>query len=372
MKKRNSPLLLLIFLLISSYVYTQSPKIEYIAHAAFVLESSQGTRVVIDPYHSYRQMGFTFPEGILADFVLITHPHYDHDGRRYFSENTPVYRDKGVYQYNDILFKGIGSKHSFAEQIGKSGNQNYNTIWVVEVDGIKIAHLGDNEVPTAEEVKQLADVDYIIGHPRDEYLALFPNATYIPNHYLLPEITKHKNWMQPVDGWLKEKQEVQKLATNIYEPIKNDTSARILVFTPSSLVQEWSQEYYEALTAIKEGSALQKASGDFEMILAAYDKAIALAPYVMDGYYGKAVTLSRKQRHQETIRLLEQAFVAVPDIDWGVEAKARELLAEAYVAIGQSKLAYQHYVWLYRHNSIVNKNTIDKAEAFIKNYLEGK
>jgi len=60
----------------------------------------------------------------------------------------------------------------------------------------------------------------------------------------------------------------------------------------------------------------------------------------------------------------------VPDVDWGVEAKARTLLAEAYIATNQSTLAYNQYVWLRRHDRIVNRMTIEKAEAFIKNYLE--
>lgn len=368
MKMRRLFISCVVLLTMCTTLSAQTPKIEYIAHAAFVLESSQGTRVVIDPYHSYRQMGFTFPENIQTDFVLITHPHYDHDGSQYFSKNTPIFRDAGIYQYKDIRYEGIGSKHSFAEQIGKTGNQNYNTIWVVEIDGIKIAHLGDNGVPTSDEVKQLADVNYIIGHPRDDYFSLFPNATYIPNHYLLPEITKHKNWMQPVDGWLKEKQEVVKLATNTYKPIKNDTSAKILVFTPSSEVQEWVPEYYQALAFIKEGSELQKASGDFETIIATYDKAIQIAPFVMDGYYVKAITLSRKQKHKQLIEVLQRAFITVPDIDWGVEAKARELLANAYVETNQPELAYQQYVWLLRHDRIVNRNTLKTAQEFIVNY----
>lgn len=370
MKNASLGLITACILLLTTVINAQTPKIEYIAHAAFVIESSQGTRVVIDPYHSYRQMGFTFPEDVTADLVLITHPHYDHDGSQYFSKNTPVFRDAGTYQYKDIMYKGIASNHTYAQQIGKSGNQNYNTIWVVEVNGIKIAHLGDNEVPTPEEIQQLSDVDYIIGHPQDAYLILFPNATYIPNHYLLPEITNHKNWMQPVSGWLEGKKDVVKLTTNTYKPIKNDTSARILVFKPSTKVQEWSKEYYEALVVMKEGLELQKASGDFETIITIYDKAIQIAPYVMDGYYSKAVLLSRKQKYKEVISILERGFVAVPDIDWGTKAKARELLAEAYSATGQKELTYNQYVWMSRHDRIVNKNTLKIAQDFIKKYLE--
>lgn len=353
-------------------VGAQSPKIEYIAHAAFVIESSQGTRVVIDPYHSYKQMGFTFPENILADFVLITHPHYDHDGSQYFSKNTAVFRDSGTYQYKDIAFYGIASNHSFAEQIGKSGNQNYNTIWVVEIDGIKIAHLGDNEVPTAAEVLQLADVDYIIGHPRDADLQLFKDKVYIPNHYLLPEVTKHTNWMKPVNTWLENKEDVKQLSSNVYTPSSKDQTAQILVFKPSPLVQEWSQDYYDALEAIAEGYKVYKESEDIPEAILFMDKAISLAPFVMDGYYAKAVMISRLPEAYVTggesmtvAHVLEQGFNRVPDVDWGAEAQARVLLARYYVSVDSDKLAFNQYLWLQRHDRIVNKRVIKEAQEYI-------
>lgn len=359
---------LVLVLTLSSSLFAQTPKIEYIAHAAFILESSQGTRVIIDPYHSYKQMGFTFPEAIAADAVLITHPHYDHDGSQYFSKNTPIYRDVGRYQINDIQFYGISSKHSFAEQIGKSGNQNYNTIWVVELDGVRIAHLGDNGVPSAEEVSLLQDVDYIIGHPQDAYYSLFTDKTYIPNHYLLPEVTKHTNWMKPVAGWLEGKSDVSKLESNSYTPTVKDTAGKILVFQPSPLVQEWSQDYYDALAAISAGYASYKETENLEEAVAFMDKAITLAPFVMDGYYSKAVLLSRKQENTKLISVLEHAFSAVPDVDWGTEAKARILLARAYAATANTTLAYNHYRWLHRHQRIANTNDLKEAQEYITTF----
>ncbi len=362
-------ILLVLFLMSSAYVKAQHTKIEYIAHAAFVIESTQGTRVLIDPYFSYNQLGYTFPENIATDLVLITHPHYDHDGSAYFSENTPVYRDGGDYQYKDVKFIGINSKHSYAEQIGKSGNQNYNTLWVVEVDGIKIAHLGDNGLLTPDEIKKLKDVDYVIGHIQDEFLALFNHATYIPNHYLLPEITRHTNWMQPIDQWLEGKKEVTKLTTNTYRFPLQKPSAKILVFKPSQAVKEWPQSYYDALTAIKEGLEDSKASQDIETAIATMDRAIKLAPYVMDGYRHKAVLLSRKQKNNEVISVLEHAFTVVADVDWGTEARMRKLLADAYIATEQKSLAYNQYLWLSRHDRIVNHKVQKEAQEFIKTYI---
>lgn len=365
---KKSFLFILVLLLSIFQLNSQTPKIEYIAHAAFILESSNGTRIVIDPYHSYRQMGFTFPENIEVDAVLITHPHYDHDGSQYFSKNTPIYRDSGSYQLDDIHFYGIASKHSYAEQIGKSGNQNYNTIWVVEIDGIKIAHLGDNEIPTATEVAKLADVNYIIGHPRDADLDLFKDKTYIPNHYLLPEVSAHKNWMKPIAGWLEDKEEVEQLSSNVYTPTKASNAPKILVFKPSPLVREWPQEYYDALAAIKAGFEAYKASQNLEESLMHIDEAIENAPYVMDGYYSKAQLLSREDNSQEVISVLEKGFSNVADIDWGTEAKARAMLAKAYASTQKESLAYAQYLWLRRHKGIVNKNDLKVAQEYIANY----
>lgn len=364
--------IVLLILSCSTSITAQNPKIEYIAHSAFVIESVNGTRVLIDPYHSYRQMGFTFPEDVKADVTLITHPHYDHDASMYMSENSPVYREAGEYHFKDISFKGIASKHSHAERIAKSGNQSYNTIWVVTVGTTKIAHLGDNDVLTKDELEKLAGVDYVIGHPNDEHFAKFNDFIYIPNHYLLPEITKHVNWMQPVDGWLKEKEGVVRLKSNVLHLDDTKNTAKILVFKPSPYVKEWSQNYYDALTSIKDGNALMKESENVKAALIAMDKAISLVPYVMDGYLNKAQLLSKKQDTTAIIAVLERAFTNVPDMDWGTKAKAHKLLADAYSATNQKELAYHHYVWLNRHKRIVNVKVQEQASAFIKKYNLGR
>lgn len=364
----------LLVLSFCTFINAQNAKIEYIAHASFVIQSSNGTRVLIDPYHSYRQMGYIFPKDLRADVTLLTHPHYDHDASMYMSENTPVYREAGEYRFKDILFKGIASKHSHAERMAKSGNQSYNTIWVVEVDDVQIAHLGDNEVLTEDEVKLLAEVDYIIGHPKDAYFDVFDvfdEVTYIPNHYLLPEVTKHTNWMQPIDGWLEGKEGVVKLESNTLYLKKEKNLTEILVFKPSPHVKEWSQNYYDTLAAIAEGYALLKKSENIDDALPLMDKAISATPYVMDGYLNKALLFSKNENHAGSIAILEKGFANVPDMDWGTQARVHKLLADAYIVTNQKEHAYQQYLWLRRHNRIVNINVSEAAKTFIAKYDKG-
>src|SRR5439155_13367212 len=54
--------------------------IEYIAHACFRVTSPSGKQLLIDPYASRVWIGYDFPPDIHADAILISHPHYDHDG----------------------------------------------------------------------------------------------------------------------------------------------------------------------------------------------------------------------------------------------------------------------------------------------------
>src|SRR4051812_23418096 len=54
--------------------------IEYIAHACFRITSPSGKQVLLDPFASHVWVGYDFPTNVPADAVLISHPHYDHDG----------------------------------------------------------------------------------------------------------------------------------------------------------------------------------------------------------------------------------------------------------------------------------------------------
>src|SRR5256885_1650878 len=81
--------------------------IEYIAHACFRITSPTGKQVLIDPYASRVWLGYDFPPGINADAVLISHPHYDHDGGEAMHRpvpwppNTLVLRQPGTNQIGD-------------------------------------------------------------------------------------------------------------------------------------------------------------------------------------------------------------------------------------------------------------------------------
>ncbi|HEX6885158.1 MAG TPA: MBL fold metallo-hydrolase [Planctomycetota bacterium] len=206
-------------------------EIEYVAHACFLLRSPGGKRVLIDPYASRVWLGYDFPRGIEADAVLITHPHYDHDGGRrrggdvsWMSALT-VWDGPGVYDLGDLRITGIEGKH--AEPWGKEFGQK-NTLWVVEVGGLRIAHLGDNGPLTPENVAALGRVDVLMA-PIDEgehilrwadlaaiRSALQPSIL-IPMHYRIAELERDPESprdLGSIEPWIAREPRVRRLGTH--------------------------------------------------------------------------------------------------------------------------------------------------------------
>jgi len=139
--------------------------IEYIAHACFRVTSPSGKQVLIDPYASRVWLGYDFPPNVRADVVLISHPHYDHDGGDAmgrpvpWAANTPVLRHPGTNQFGDIAVVGYAGKH--ADPWGKEFGQS-NTIWLVKIAGLRIVHLGDNGPLMEDTIKALGRVDVLL------------------------------------------------------------------------------------------------------------------------------------------------------------------------------------------------------------------
>jgi L-ascorbate metabolism protein UlaG (beta-lactamase superfamily) len=171
--------------------------IEYIAHACFHVISPTGKQVLIDPYASHVWLGYDFPSDVRADAVLISHPHYDHDGGEAMRRplpwptNTLVLRQPGTNQLGDITVIGFAGKH--AEPWGKEFGQS-NTIWLLNVGGLRLVHLGDNGPLTDDTIQAMGRVDVLMIPIDSQFHILKPNeitairnrlspAVLIPMHY---------------------------------------------------------------------------------------------------------------------------------------------------------------------------------------------
>ncbi len=135
-------------------------------------------------------------------------------------------RDPGAYKVSGVSITGIPGKH--AGPYGKEFGQT-NTIWLLELDGLRIAHLGDNGPLTEANLRELGRVD-ILMMPIDAKHHILKDAEIqairkalrprivIPMHYRLPDLEPSGDTPQDlgeISPWLAGQDNVVHLESNI-------------------------------------------------------------------------------------------------------------------------------------------------------------
>jgi L-ascorbate metabolism protein UlaG (beta-lactamase superfamily) len=131
-------------------------KIKWLGHAAFLITSDSGTRIITDPYAPnddlrYGQIDET------ADIVTISHEHTDHSNIAAVRGKPQVIR--GTAEARGIKFRAIRTYHDDA-----GGRQRgSNTIFCFAVDGVNICHLGDiGHRLRPEQITEMGRVDVLL------------------------------------------------------------------------------------------------------------------------------------------------------------------------------------------------------------------
>ncbi len=131
--------------------------LKYYGHAFWTMTMESGLVVALDPYGDFYQ----YPKrNIKADFCLISHHHHDHDGLSSLQPGAAVIDECGTHVLNEeVQVLGVASWHDEAE----GQKRGSNTIFVVEAEGLRIAHAGDlGHVPTAAQIKALGRIDVLL------------------------------------------------------------------------------------------------------------------------------------------------------------------------------------------------------------------
>jgi L-ascorbate metabolism protein UlaG (beta-lactamase superfamily) len=131
-------------------------KIKYLAHAAFLITSDAGVRIVTDPYATSPGLKHGAIQET-ADIVTVSHEHTDHNNAGAVRGNPEVVRAGA--EVKGIKIKAIPAAHD-----DKGGSQRgRNTIFCFDIDGINVCHAGDlGHALTDEQVKAIGRVDVLM------------------------------------------------------------------------------------------------------------------------------------------------------------------------------------------------------------------
>lgn len=168
--------------------------LSWLGQACIVIKSKAEKTLVIDPYSS--DIGISMPK-LEAEVVLVTHDHHDHNNVAGVSGKPFVVKESGEYEVGGFFIETIESFHDAAD--GKERGKNL--IFVVTVDGYRLAHFGDfgqNEL-TQEQLQQLSQIDIacipvgghftVDGKTAAKVVHQLEPKVCVPMHHKIPGLT---------------------------------------------------------------------------------------------------------------------------------------------------------------------------------------
>jgi len=178
--------------------------INWLGHSCFRIRGRQAV-IVTDPYPP--DLGYSLGKPT-ADIITVSHQHPSHSYLQGVGGKPKLVTRPGEYEISGVLIIGILTFHD-AEGGEKRGK---NTVYLMEVDGMTICHLGDlGHVLTVEQVEEIDDVDVLLlpvggvstinASMAAEVIRQIEPKVVIPMHYKTPVLNRE---LGPVEKFLKE------------------------------------------------------------------------------------------------------------------------------------------------------------------------
>ena len=222
-------------------------QVEWYGQSAFRLTGDQAT-VFIDPFGDMsglasRGMQFEYPpiSGVSADLLLVTHEHFDHNGVEAISGTPTILRSTAGRLESPIgEVLAVASEHDDAA----GTERGPNTIFVFELDGLRVCHFGDFGQGSLRDPQRAAigGVDLLFlpvgGGPTvgaEQALAIAEELSprwIVPMHYRTPRI----GFLETADGFLERMPEasVSRLDSPAFDTAALSGEERLMTVVPAA------------------------------------------------------------------------------------------------------------------------------------------
>jgi L-ascorbate metabolism protein UlaG (beta-lactamase superfamily) len=183
--------------------------ITWLGLSCFRIRGSQAI-IITDPFPP--GLGYTLGKQT-ADIVTVSHPHPSHSYDQGINSEHRLVKGPGEYEISGVLILGIGTYHDSV----KGQSRGKNTIYLMEIDGVNVLHLGDlGHVLSDDQVEEIGNVDVLLlpvggvstinAAMAAEVMRKLEPKVVIPMHY---KTTKSDRDLEPVENFLKEMGQTQ-------------------------------------------------------------------------------------------------------------------------------------------------------------------
>ena len=192
-------------------------QIKWLGHAAFAIITDKGKTILTDPYEAGSYDGAVgYPKiSVQADLVTVSHQHADHNDTKSLFGNPKIIDKEGKYDIDDIKITGVSCFHDQSEGKERGGN----IIFIYEIDGFRLAHLGDmGHMPTQEQFNKIGEIDILLIPIGGHFTIDSKEATQIVAN-IIPKVTIPMHYktevlgfpIAPVDDFIKDKSNVKRI-----------------------------------------------------------------------------------------------------------------------------------------------------------------
>ena len=185
--------------------------VRYLGHRAFAFDDGGGARVIIDPFgNSPTDNRFLKPfPPMEADLIAITHGYFDRNAADALAPGAEIMAAPGRRQVGGITVTGVEDVH--AGESGRAGMEN--VIYVVELDGVRYCHMGDNRPdPPPSVIEALGRIDVLLVSVDDSGSLMPPEDVdrliktvspkiAIPMRYYIEGLTTAESGLRGVERW---------------------------------------------------------------------------------------------------------------------------------------------------------------------------
>ncbi len=127
----------------------------YLGHSSFKFKTKLGV-VVTDPYDE--KCG-KFPKDTEADIVTLSHQHPDHNQQQLVKGTPFVVDGPGEYEIKGISIIGVPTWHDDKQ----GAERGANTVFVFEIEGMRVAHLGDlGHKLSQDQLSEMGSIDIVL------------------------------------------------------------------------------------------------------------------------------------------------------------------------------------------------------------------
>jgi len=177
--------------------------ITYLGHSCFRVRGSQAI-IITDPFPP--TLGYQLGKQT-ADIVTVSHQNPSHSYVLGVS-GAHVIKGPGEYEIAGVLVLGVAAYHDAV----KGQTKGKNTVYLFEIDGVTICHLGDiGHILTDQQLEEIGHIDILMipvggvstinANMAAQMVRKIEPKIVIPMHYKLPQT---KRDLEPVDNFLKE------------------------------------------------------------------------------------------------------------------------------------------------------------------------